>query len=659
MAYEQFANGGISSLATAMTDTVGTSLTVKSAVGFPTVGNFRIIVGTEIMIVTAVQGKTFTVTRGAEGSTAATHSADDAVFHTLTAGSLAQRDIEQFNTGLITARDSPGQAGRIYVPTEGLVAQDNGSLWDMMPMNRMAPPSAGDFTWVNQGGSTAADSKGMMLFTTATSASDGLRLLVKAQPATPYTITTCMFAQSGTYITSQSIPQYGICWRDSSSGKILTYGPGMANYYGAFAYAQWTNYTTVSAGQFMYSVPFAGPIWIRFADDGSNRTVSVSFDGYKYELVSPVAGPHRVPDRRSSRRLLQQWKEYEFHSARPQRPTLESSIMAESFKNLASTTLNGNHNDTITSISVASAMGFTTGDFRILIDSEIMKVTGVSGTTLTVARHQEGTQAASHTNGTAVYHVLTAGALDAHDQNDLAVYDTYANKPAAGTPGRIFLPTDGIFIERDNGATWDKFGPIWPMTPPASTDFPTWVNQGTASCIDNKGAIFFSVPQSGSSTPALVLRMKTYPTPPFTVETAFIGNIHPMGASQIAIGLAIRDSVGGKIQTYGPGGEMYQMELIGYNYNSVSSGAGAITGWPSAQHYTDQPITWLKYYDSGAARVISLSVDGYNWSQIVSLAVADTLTPNQIGIVLNAATGYSSSWGTADTGMTLLHWKQY
>jgi hypothetical protein len=34
---------------------------VKSAVGFPTVGNFRIIIGTEIMLVTAVQGKAFTV----------------------------------------------------------------------------------------------------------------------------------------------------------------------------------------------------------------------------------------------------------------------------------------------------------------------------------------------------------------------------------------------------------------------------------------------------------------------------------------------------------------------------------------------------------------------------------------------------------------------
>ena len=84
--------------------------------------------------------------------------------------------------------------------------------------------------------------------------------------------------------------------------------------------------------------------------------------------------------------------------------------MAELFKNLASTTLNGDHDDTTTSISVVERDGIHDGDFRILIDSEIMKVTGVSGTTLPLCRHQEDTSAASHTNGTAVYHVLTAGA---------------------------------------------------------------------------------------------------------------------------------------------------------------------------------------------------------------------------------------------------------
>ena len=55
MAYERFANGGLSSLDAGIDDSV-TSLTVKSAVGFPTAGNFRIVIGSEIMLVTAVQG---------------------------------------------------------------------------------------------------------------------------------------------------------------------------------------------------------------------------------------------------------------------------------------------------------------------------------------------------------------------------------------------------------------------------------------------------------------------------------------------------------------------------------------------------------------------------------------------------------------------------
>ena len=114
--------------------------------------------------------------------------------------------------------------------------------------------------------------------------------------------------------------------------------------------------------------------------------------------------------------------------------------MAEQFKNLASTTLSGDIDNATTSVGVASAMGFTGGNFRILVDSEIMLVTGVSGTTFTVVRNQEGTAASAHSNGATVAHVLTAGALDAHDQNDLAGYDLYANKPAAGVPGASSCP---------------------------------------------------------------------------------------------------------------------------------------------------------------------------------------------------------------------------
>ena len=289
MAYERFANGGLSSLAAGINDAV-LALTVKSATGFPTGGNFRILVESEIMLVTAVAGNVFTVSRAQEGTSAASHDADVAVNHVLTAGALAQREIDQFATGALGNRDAAGQAGRLYLPTEGLVGYDNGTLWDMMPLNKMTPPVSGDFTWVNQGSSIAAATKGMMVLTPQTSASDSLRLLVKTAPATPYTITVCILPQCGPYVTSNVIPQYGICWRDSASGKILTYGWGLQTYPHSFVYAQWTNYTTLSAGQYMYSAMFQAPFWIRFGDDGTYRTVQISSDGFKFEKITADQG---------------------------------------------------------------------------------------------------------------------------------------------------------------------------------------------------------------------------------------------------------------------------------------------------------------------------------------------------------------------------------
>jgi hypothetical protein len=63
---------------------------------------------------------------------------------------------------------------------------------------------------------------------------------------------------------------------------------------------------------------------------------------------------------------------------------------------------------------VASAGGFpTAGNFRILVEAEILLVTAVAGTSFTASRAQEGTAAASHANGAAVTHILTAGGMDA------------------------------------------------------------------------------------------------------------------------------------------------------------------------------------------------------------------------------------------------------
>ena len=70
-----------------------TSLIVTSATNFPTSGNFRILVDSginlEYMLVTAVSGTTFTVTRGIEGTTGVAHNSLVQVVHVITAGGLS------------------------------------------------------------------------------------------------------------------------------------------------------------------------------------------------------------------------------------------------------------------------------------------------------------------------------------------------------------------------------------------------------------------------------------------------------------------------------------------------------------------------------------------------------------------------------------------
>jgi hypothetical protein len=94
--FEMFANNASTTLSAAVSSTSATSLTVASSTLFPsasssTGGQFRILVGAEIMVVTNVSGTTWTVTRGAENTVATTHSSGAAVTHIVTAASAAPR----------------------------------------------------------------------------------------------------------------------------------------------------------------------------------------------------------------------------------------------------------------------------------------------------------------------------------------------------------------------------------------------------------------------------------------------------------------------------------------------------------------------------------------------------------------------------------------
>jgi hypothetical protein len=116
MVAEYFANRARSTLAATIT-AGATSLTIvtpPAGQDFPTSVPFRVACGTEIMLVTARAGNVFTVTRGIEGTTAASHLAGAVIAHSLTAGMLnLLRDIE--------AHIIPGSAQHVAARLDALL----------------------------------------------------------------------------------------------------------------------------------------------------------------------------------------------------------------------------------------------------------------------------------------------------------------------------------------------------------------------------------------------------------------------------------------------------------------------------------------------------------------------------------------------------------
>lgn len=84
--------------------------------------------------------------------------------------------------------------------------------------------------------------------------------------------------------------------------------------------------------------------------------------------------------------------------------------MTEQYANSAQSTLNGDITLGAASLVITAATAFPSGgNFRILIDSELIVVGAVAGTTFSsLTRGAESTTAAAHTSGATITHVLTA-----------------------------------------------------------------------------------------------------------------------------------------------------------------------------------------------------------------------------------------------------------
>lgn len=135
--------------------------------------------------------------------------------------------------------------------------------------------------------------------------------------------------------------------------------------------------------------------------------------------------------------------------------------MTEQFANNATSVLASSIGSSDTSLTVTTGTPFSSsGNFRIVVDSEIMLVTARSTNTLSITRGQEGTIAVAHTSGTNVTQIVTAGAMA---QLKIDTRTSHA-LTSTQTAQYFILNSDDVIACSTSGGSFPVFLPFTPTT---------------------------------------------------------------------------------------------------------------------------------------------------------------------------------------------------
>lgn len=309
----------------------------------------------------------------------------------------------------------------------------------------------------------------------------------------------------------------------------------------------------------------------------------------------------------------------------------------ERFKTRAETTLSADIDDAVTTVPVTSAAALiSAGDYRIIIDDEVMKVTGVSSNDLTVVR---GASPASHTSGTAVKHILTAEGLQAHYEVDMCQKGLFGDAPT--------LPTGGMYFSTDCRRVIPAQWGVRPLTPPAGV-LDTWYNQQSATItILGGGALSLAAP---SYDGVIGYGYATAGTKTYTLG---FNTVAAADTSRALAGIFWQRSATSKAVHVGMGYVTAKTHLFEVNYNaSLTAGTGtnrySLTSLYGLGHY------WVRttYNDGTDALTFEMSINGFDWLLMYSTDGTTQMggAPDTVGIAL-------SRIGTdPEMAMTAFHW---
>jgi hypothetical protein len=237
-------------------------------------------------------------------------------------------------------------------------------------------------------------------------------------------------------------------------------------------------------------------------------------------------------------------------------------------------------------------------------------------------------------NGTLTAEVLTSTLIAAGIQ---------ASLPVAAKSGRLYWPTNSVYLFRDSGAAQVAFGPIWKLTRPVDGQF-SWVNQGSSSVSDANGGLYLTA--SAGASPNLRCRVKAQPSKPYKIGARFALHSRTVGA-QFG-GMLWRDSVGGGLVAAYINNNA---TLVVAKYSSPTALSANYTS-VALTNFVVNGVFFMQIEDDSTNRIVSISPDGYNWMQVHSVGNTDFITADQVGFFASPATGAIPS------ALWLHHWEE-
>lgn len=184
-------------------------------------------------------------------------------------------------------------------------------------------------------------------------------------------------------------------------------------------------------------------------------------------------------------------------------------------------------------------------------------------------------------------------------------------------------------------------GALYPkLTRPRNGDFSD-INTPTVAVNANGGVSIIS-----GSSGGVRARVKTLPTPPFTITAAFL--MHFYKATDQEAGILLRQTSDGKLFSHGFYSNNTAVGVASRDYTNVTTVSGTNANF-------DQPSTfglvWLQLTDNNTNNILKWGYDGYTWQTLLTESRTMFITADQVGF-------YARTTNSNSCTATMVSWAQ-